>query len=353
MGIQEILMSDNTIEVDSYKNIYANDKFEQKKKQKNNYKQPFSSLSLTFDNIPITFNNIFPPNILKYYTKGKIILIGTGHFLEQSKNDVREVINSTIPDGIFVELCRSRIGILNINEKIVFENTLNPLELIYNSIKQEGLTRGLVSAILISYSNELMKKSNCCPGGEFRIAFNESKKIKNSIFGFCDRNIEITLNRLCTNLTFIEKLRLLKNYLLFNINNDMEEKLFDNSSLYHNLSDFTSLLWKNFPTFKKIMVDERDQYMATILLQKYNEIFEEKAKIALDKKKNMEVVKIVAVVGYGHIFGIKKYFGKEYDIDNLNSIYIKNNKTTKSLHIAILISIIGGVILSGYYILNK
>uniref|UniRef100_A0A0K0E743 TraB domain-containing protein n=1 Tax=Strongyloides stercoralis TaxID=6248 RepID=A0A0K0E743_STRER len=345
-------MSYNKVEVDSYKNIISMNKVGSNKRQSNNSKHPSSSFTLTFDDVPNKFNNTFPYDILKYYKKGKVILVGTGHFLEQSQNDVREVIHSTLPDGIFVELCRSRISILNINEEIIFENILNPLELIFNFIKQEGLTKGLLSAILISYSNELIKKSNRLPGGEFRIALHESRKIKNSIFGFCDRNIEITLHRLCTNLTFIEKFKLLKNYVWFNINNYMDKKIVDDSSIYLNLNDFTSLLWKNFPTIKKIMVDERDQYMATVLLQKYNQIFEEKAKIALNENKNMEIVNIVAVVGYGHIIGIKNYFGKEYDLDDLNSICITDNNN-KPLQIAILLSIMGGIIATGYYIFKK
>uniref|UniRef100_A0A0K0FJ14 TraB family protein n=1 Tax=Strongyloides venezuelensis TaxID=75913 RepID=A0A0K0FJ14_STRVS len=156
-----------------------------------------------------------------------------------------------------------------------------------------------------------MKRSKLCPGGEFNVAQEEGRKIRNSSFGFCDRNIEITLNRLYKKLTFWEKLKLLKDIFYFNNEDERVKKLFHNTSNYINFDDFPPLSWENFPFFKKIMVGERDQYMSTFLLQKYNKIFEEKAKVSIEEEKNMRALNIVAVVGYGHISGIKNYFGKK------------------------------------------
>uniref|UniRef100_A0A0N5C657 TraB domain-containing protein n=1 Tax=Strongyloides papillosus TaxID=174720 RepID=A0A0N5C657_STREA len=351
--IQEIPMySKDEAYINNCKNNISIKKFGLKKKPIENYIQPPSSFTLTFDEIPIKFNKIFPANISEFYRKGKIILVGTRHFSNQSRNDVRDVIRSTIPDAIFVELCHSRINILNMNEEVIVDDILNPLELIFNCIKQEGLTKGLVSALLISYTNELMKKSKLCPGGEFRVAQEEGRKIKNSIFGFCDRNIEITLNRLYRQLTFWEKLKLLKDILYFNNDDERVKKLFDNTSNYINFDDFPLLSWEHFPSFKKIMVDERDQYMSTFLLEKYNKIFEEKAKVSIEEEKSMEAVNIVAVVGYGHISGIKNYFGKEYDLNDLNSISTSNEKK-EPLKLGLQIFVIGGVLLITHYVFKR
>jgi len=60
-------------------------------------------------------------------------------------------------------------------------------------------------------------------------------------------------------------------------------------------------LGSNFPTLKRILIDERDQYLA-------HKIFHSDGK------------KVVAVVGAGHIPGIKLNLGKEYDIAPLDII---------------------------------
>ncbi|GAB2233845.1 hypothetical protein Droror1_Dr00003075 [Drosera rotundifolia] len=94
---------------------------------------------------------------------------------------------------------------------------------------------------------------------------------------------------------------------------------------------------KKFPTLFETLVDERDRYMSSTLL-----------KVAIQNRS------VVAVVGKGHLQGIKKYWKQPIEIDELLEIPSKSTaasamKILKSVGIAAA----GAVVISGIYIAVK
>lgn len=143
-----------------------------------------SSISIEeFDkNLPETVTLIKTPNGSKVY------LIGTAHFSEESQNDVSRVIQMVQPHIVMVELCTSRINILQLDEQTLLEEAKNiNMEKISNTIKQNGVFNGIMYILLLNMSAHLTKELGMAPGGEFRRAFievNKSKslKVKNTSF---------------------------------------------------------------------------------------------------------------------------------------------------------------------------
>lgn len=104
----------------------------------------------------------------------KVYLVGTAHFSEESQNDVAKVIQMVQPHVVMVELCTSRINILQLDEKTLLEEAKNiNMEKISNTIKQNGVFNGLMYILLLSMSAHLTKELGMAPGGEFRRAFAE------------------------------------------------------------------------------------------------------------------------------------------------------------------------------------
>lgn len=120
------------------------------------------------NNLPDTVSLIRCPN------GSKIYLVGTVHFSIESQNDVSKVIETVRPDVVLVELCASRINILQLDEKTLLEEAKNiNMEKIRNTIKQNGLFNGLMYILFLNMSAHLTKQLGMAPGGEFRRAFHE------------------------------------------------------------------------------------------------------------------------------------------------------------------------------------
>lgn len=104
----------------------------------------------------------------------KVYIVGTAHFSEKSQNDVANVIQAVQPNIVMVELCTSRINILQLDEVTLLEEAKNiNMEKIRNTIKQNGVFNGLMYILLLSMSAHLTKELGMAPGGEFRRAFTE------------------------------------------------------------------------------------------------------------------------------------------------------------------------------------
>ncbi|KAJ9591614.1 hypothetical protein L9F63_001828, partial [Diploptera punctata] len=134
---------------------------------------PSSGILDTYDasidsNLPETVALLTTPEGSKVY------LVGTAHFSLESQNDVAKIIQAVQPHIVLVELCNSRVNILQLDEKTILEEAKNiNFEKIRSTIKQNGLFQGLMYILLLSMSAHLTKQLGMAPGGEFRRAFAE------------------------------------------------------------------------------------------------------------------------------------------------------------------------------------
>ena len=223
----------------------------------------------------------------------RIILVGTAHISQESVDEVRQVIETTQPDIVAVELCERRYKALT--EKTKWENT--PITAL---LKSNMAYLVLAQTFLSAIQRKLGKEYGIEPGSEMIAAIDEAKKQQKNI-ALIDRDITITLKRAWRKMGFREKTRLAWEFMkaLFGYDDEELEEL-DLKELMK--QDVISAMMEEFkdiaPSAAEVLIHERDEYIA-------KKIFEE-------SKKG----KVVAVVGAGHIEGIKHHLEeKELNVD--------------------------------------
>lgn len=222
-----------------------------------------------------------------------IILVGTAHISKDSVDEVKQAIEKYNPDIVAVELCKRRFEV--IIEKDKWENTP-----VTQLLKSNNAYLVLAQTFLSSIQRRLGKEYGVEPGSEMIAAIDEAKS-HNLEIALVDRDISVTLKRAWRKMGFREKFRLFWEFIKAMVG--YEEEDLENLDLKELMKeDVISALMKEFsdiaPSASNVLIHERDKYIAK--------------KIYDESKKG----KVVAVVGAGHINGIKNYLDKkDFDID--------------------------------------
>jgi len=224
----------------------------------------------------------------------EIILVGTAHVSKESADLVVRVIEEEKPDTVAVELCQSRYQAMT-DEKRWQETDLIKV------IKEKKAFLLLSNLMLASFQKKIGKKLGIKPGEEMLRAINTAKEMEIDIH-LADRDVRTTLSRTWRLMGFWTKFKLL--FQLITSMGDMEdiekediEKLKEQDVLETLLSE----LGKTLPDLQRVLIDERDQYLAS-------------------KIRTAPGRKIVAVVGAGHVPGIKRYWEEPVDMAALEKI---------------------------------
>src|SRR5210317_333020 len=226
-------------------------------------------------------NHVYPEDVQIISLDGReIFLVGTAHVSRESVDLVQQVIASEKPDCVCVELDHKRYKALSGRKRW---ESLDLKEI----IRKKQLSTLLVNLILASYQKKLGMQLGVMPGAELLQATREAEKYSIPV-SLCDRDVRVTLRRAWHETSFLKKGYLLATLLvsLFDKTEITEEKL-EELKKKDVLSELMSELGEAMPVLKKVLIDERDIYLS------------EKIKMSAGKK-------MVAVVGAGHVEGIKK-----------------------------------------------
>ena len=203
-----------------------------------------------------------------------LYLLGSSHIAQQSVDEVESSIAKVKPKVIALELDRQRLQAL-LSEK----KTKTSLK----DIKNIGL-KGFFFNMIGSYiEKSLGKLSGVSPGSEMKRAFQLARE-KNIQIALIDQDINITLNKLSSRMTWKEKINFLFETvfeLTFIKKTEFDLKKVPTKKIIKKL---TEEFKKKYPSFYLTLVIERDEFMAKAL---YN--------LMLDNKG-----KILAIVGAGH-----------------------------------------------------
>jgi pheromone shutdown-related protein TraB len=224
----------------------------------------------------------------------KITLIGTAHVSIESADLVQKVIEDEKPDMVCVELCESRYQ--SIMEKSQWQNT-NLLKV----IKEKKAFLLLSNLMLAYFQKKIGKKLGIRPGEEIVRAIQVAKSVGARIH-LADRDIRTTLSRTWRCMGLWAKIKLLFQ-LVTSVGemDNIKEADIEKMKKKDVLEMFLSEVGKSFPEIRRILIDERDQYLAHMI------------RTAPGKK-------IVAVVGAGHVPGIQSNWERHIDLDALNQI---------------------------------
>ncbi|OQY47840.1 MAG: conjugal transfer protein TraB [Desulfobacteraceae bacterium 4572_87] len=224
----------------------------------------------------------------------EIILVGTAHVSRESADLVERVIKEEKPDTVAVELCQSRY------QAMTEENKWQETDLI-KVIKEKKAFLLLSNLMLASFQKKIGKKLGIKPGEEMLRAINTAKEMEADIH-LADRDIRTTLSRTWRLMGFWTKFKLMFQ-LITSMGDveDIEKEDIEKLKQQDVLETLLSELGKTLPELQQVLIDERDQYLA-------------------HKIRTAPGNKIVAVVGAGHVPGIKKYWEKPVDIAALEII---------------------------------
>ena len=210
-----------------------------------------------------------------------IILVGTAHVSQHSVDLVREVITNERPDHVCIELDDKRFQALS------DENRWQKLDL-KAVIKNRQLSTLMVSIMMAGYQKKLGDNLGVSPGAELLAAARTAEDLGIPIC-LCDRDIRITLRRAWKSTSLYRKAYLMSSLIagMFYSEEIDEEKL-EELKKQDVLTELMAEMGDYLPVMKKVLIDERDVYMA-------------------EKIKQPPGQRLVAVVGAGHLEGIKTH----------------------------------------------
>lgn len=221
-----------------------------------------------------------------------LTLVGTAHVSRQSVKLVEDQIGSGKYDCIAVELCQPRFE--NLSNSAWWKN----LD-IYQVFRQKKATLLLVNLTLSAYQRRLAEKVGVEAGQEMVRAIELSQE-KNIRLEVIDRNITTTLQRMVTRVSLWQKLKIFSGLIagIF-VGEEISEKQIEELKQGDMLHSVVQEFGETLPQFKKVLIDERDQYMTGKLIQLAE---------SPNAPKN-----ILALVGAGHLIGMMPAFSNPPD----------------------------------------
>lgn len=264
-------------------------------------------------------------DIVRIQKDGKeIILIGTAHISEASKQLVERTIENEAPDAVCVELDEGRLQSLDDPER------WKKMDL-KQIIKQKQLGTLIANLVLGSYQKRMGAQTGVKPGAELYGAVLKAREKEIPVV-LSDRNIKITLRRAFACTPWYRKMSLIGGLFasIFDKSEVSEEDL-AKMKQQDTLNTMMQEFGKTFPEIKQVLISERDAYLASSI-------------------REAEGKKIVAVVGAGHRAGIKQIIENDEPIDRA-AIEVIPPKSLgwKIIGWAIPIAIIASLVALGYH----
>ncbi|KAJ2939678.1 hypothetical protein O0L34_g14397 [Tuta absoluta] len=274
------------------------------------FKSPYYEPTAKFSqHIPLPTAATF----LQNDSSATVVLLGTVHFSKKSVEEVSEITNVLNPNAILVELCRQRVSLLELDDKKFLEDAKNfDSRKMKEAAKGQNFVSGMLHAMLLKTYADIAKELGVAPGGEFRRAYHEMKKIPGCKLFLGDRPIQITIARAFQSLSVYELGQVLYHLSTSNpkpLDKHQLEKYKDKDFVQAQFEEIT----RDVPAFKKIFhvfVDERDKCLAYSIQECVRSVKEPR---------------VLAVVGMGHVDGILKYYGKMKQEDIVPLLLRENN----------------------------
>ncbi len=216
----------------------------------------------------------------------EIRLVGTAHVSSESVEEVKQEIESFVPDIVAVELDPPRYHTLKYGAE---EPEIGEI------LKNGQFTQLLIQWALGYVQRRIGMDVGVEPGAEMKAAC-EAAEERGIRIGLIDRDIRITLQRFWSSMSFVEKLRMGGALALsvFQLGGGGGEEI-DIESLKQ--QDVITAALEEFRRFSpngaRALIDERDAYLAHQILG-----------LARTHER------VLAVIGAGHVAGIRRYIAE-------------------------------------------
>jgi pheromone shutdown-related protein TraB len=209
---------------------------------------------------------------------------------------VREVIAAERPDTVCIELDSQRF------EALRDEKRWESLDL-REIIRNRQLAQLIASLTLSSYQRRLGLQLGVTPGSELLEAARAAEELQIPI-ELCDRDVRITLRRAWAAVSWWRKAMLLATIAASAFDTpELSEEELRRIRQRDVLSELMRELGDAMPALKKVLIDERDAFLA-------------------EKIRRVPGSRIVAVVGAGHVEGMLAALedARDVDLEEINQI---------------------------------
>lgn len=208
----------------------------------------------------------------------ELLILGTAHVSAESVDEVRQIISEEKPDHVCVEIDEGRLKSLN-------EGT-RWKEMDLKKILRKGQGFMLMAnLVLASYQRRMGLSSGINPGEEMKTAV-DAASAAGIPYTCSDRPVQITLMRAWRMSRFWTRIKLLASLIASAMTREtVSEEDIEALKKTDALQSMMNELADYVPSVKKVLIDERDHYLASNIL-------------AAPGKRTL------AVVGAGHVPGM-------------------------------------------------
>ena len=224
----------------------------------------------------------------------RVILIGTAHVSRESVDLVEAIIADVKPDTVCVELCEGRA------QSIRQKDRWQEMDII-KVIKEKKAFLLLSNLMLASFQKRIANRLEVAPGQEMIQAMDSAETVGAAVH-LADRDIRITLSRTWRSMGLWGKIKLLFQLILsLGEVDEISEADVEKMKQQDMLASILDEVGKSMPQVRTCLIDERDRYLT-------------------EKIRSAPGQTIVAVVGAGHVPGIKQYWDQPIDINALETL---------------------------------
>ena len=238
---------------------------------------------------------VYSKNVHVLELEGKqIFLVGTAHVSQESVEEVQNVILQEKPDSVCVELCAARY------ESLCHGENWKSMD-IFKVVKENKTLVLLANLLMSSFQKKLGDSLGVRPGEEMLQASIAAEEV-NAELVLADRDVRITLQRTWRKLSLFTKSKVMVQMLssIF-VQEEITKEEIENLKQEDTLSQALEELGETAPQMKAILIDERDQFLAENIRTAPGDC-------------------VVAIVGAGHVPGIKEELSREHDLQRLQEI---------------------------------
>jgi len=258
--------------------------------------------------------------------KTTITLIGTAHVSKESVALVEEKIMSREFDCVAVELCPARYE--NLKNRSWWQN----LD-IYEVFKKKKASLLLINLALSAYQRRLADKVGVEAGQEMIRATELAldNKIRLEVV---DRDITTTLHRLVTKVSFWQKMKIFSGLIVgVFVGEEVDREQIENLKKGDMLHSVIEEFGESLPQIKKVLIDERDEFMV--------------GKLSMLATSEDAPKSILAIVGAGHLVGMVPGFTMPPDQIQMDELMQKPASSRMGYYIGWAI---GAFILGMFYV---
>lgn len=224
----------------------------------------------------------------------EVILVGTAHLSRASTDLVEKVIRAENPETVCVELCPSRYD--SLTQKRKWQETD-----LFRVIRDKKVFLLFSNLMLAYFQKKIGARLGIRPGEEIMKAIQVAEDVGARVH-LVDRDIRTTLARVWRLMGLRAKFRLLYQFIgsVAEVE-DISEADIEEMKKKDVLEALLSEMGQSLPTVRQVLIDERDQYLSHMI------------RTAPGKK-------VVAVVGAGHVPGIRANWDQDIDVEALKQL---------------------------------